>query len=173
MKGANWSRLNTVTVEQTILAEAKPAMARGMKAVQAEYMRRAARSRRTGHMLRTIVSDATRVGNIIYGWVGAGAFYARYLEEGTGLYGKRNRWITAKGGGMLRWPARGGATLAGRPRSGKPGQYIYARRVRGIRPRRFLRDAAMIAHPLVQRELQAGAVKAAHRLGLLAQRMGA
>lgn len=66
----------------------------------------------------------------------AGANYARYIEEGTGLYGPRKRKIVPVTKKALRWmggPA-GSLRLSGSPRSGKAGAgagAIFARSVKG------------------------------------------
>jgi hypothetical protein len=136
------------------------------------------RGYRTGHYARSITSDVTPLAEakrlpdgMVRGVVGTNVFYAPYLEYGTGLYGPRHRWITPKKpGGVLRFPQPGnrGFTLAGRQRSGRAGamaKYVYARRVRGIRPRRYARDAALIARPLVERRFHLAGQRAAQRLG--------
>jgi hypothetical protein len=43
-------------------------------------------------------------------------------------------------------------------------RYIYAKRVRGIRPRRYARDAAMIAEPKTVKIFEAAGKRAAERL---------
>lgn len=139
---------------------------------------RAQRSRRTGHYLRSITHLVTPTQTHVLGVVGTNVEYARWLEEGTGLYGPRNQWIYPKHAQALRWPAGGGHTfnpstgqytgfanapgfrLTGQQRQGAAGagaRYSYARRVRGIVPRRFARDAATISAPhVVLRFRQAG-----------------
>lgn len=82
--------------------------------------------------------------------IGTNVKYARFVHDGTGLYGPRRRAITAKGGGLMRWPVRGQSssrrsTVPGRgrvtTRSMRPQQYAYARKVRGMRGTPFLRNA--------------------------------
>lgn len=51
--------------------------------------------------------------------------YARYLQEGTGLYGPRRRTITPVRAKALRIPIRGGSPL-------------YRSSVRGLRPRKMV-----------------------------------
>lgn len=135
------------------------------------------RGYRTGHYSRSITSDVTPLGEAlatgrVVGMVGSNVFYARYLEYGTGLYGPLHHWIYPKPPNkFLRFPAAVGKgtpfTLAGRRRSGRAGamaQYVYARRVRGIVPRRYGRDAAMIAKPLVQERFRLAGRRTAERL---------
>lgn len=143
-------------------------------AAEREWRTRAARSRRTGHYLRSITHRITVHATVVIGEVGTNLVYAVYLEYGTGLYGPRNRWIAPKHGRVLRFPAEGGGRhvfsrvtgehagfqtapgfrLSGQQRAGRAGEaarYVYARRVRGIRPRRYARDAAMVARPTADR----------------------
>jgi hypothetical protein len=55
--------------------------------------------------------------------------YAWWVNTGTGIYGPRRRMIRPrKKGGLLRWV-------------GKDGTVRYARKVKGMRPRRYLVDA--------------------------------
>ena len=107
----------------------------------------------------------------IKGVVGTNVFYAPYLEYGTGLYGPRHHWIEPRNAKALRFPGAVGAgtpfTLAGRKRKGKAGagaRYVFARRVRGIRPRRYARDAAFIAAPKVGKVFEAAGRRAALRI---------
>jgi hypothetical protein len=55
--------------------------------------------------------------------------YAIWLHEGTGIYGPSGRPITPKSGKFLVW------------KDADTGQTIFAKKVRGIRPRPFLRNA--------------------------------
>ncbi len=55
--------------------------------------------------------------------------YARYVHDGTGLYGPKGQWIYPKRARFLRFQPKGSAG------------YVYARRVRGMRPNNFLADA--------------------------------
>lgn len=160
---------SAITVQQVLLAEAKDGITHAVLLHEAEWKRRAARSRRTGTYMRSITHRVERVRNQIIGMVGSNVFYARYLEEGTGLYGPRNRWIVPKTKSVLRFPQPGnkGFTLAGRQRSGKAGnqaQWVFAKKVRGIRPRRYARDSHMVVRPLIEREMRDVARRATARL---------
>lgn len=53
--------------------------------------------------------------------------HAIYTEVGTGLYGPLNRWITPKRAKYLSWVDKG------------TGQRVFAKRVRGQRPKRYFR----------------------------------
>lgn len=159
-----------------IIEEATKGMHQAVLLTEKEWKGRlvpGVRGYQTGHYSRSITSDVQQVrlsnGASIRGSIGTNVFYGRYLEEGTGLYGPRNRWIEPVTAKALRFPQPGnkGFTLAGRRRSGRAGamaKYVYAKRVRGIRPRRYARDAAMIAEPKVLKIFQEAGKNAARRL---------
>jgi hypothetical protein len=163
-------------VREIVMEEAQDGMRQSLLLVEAEWKHRLVpnlRGYRTGTYSRSITNNGgVRVGNFIKGLVGTNVQYAPYLEYGTGLYGPRHRWIEPRTAKALRFPARVGAgtpfTLAGRRRSGRAGEnarYVFARRVRGIRPRRYARDAAMIAAPKVGKVFEAAGRRAAVRIG--------
>lgn len=109
--------------------------------------------------------------------------YARYQEEGTGLYGPKNQWIYPKNARVLRWPAGGGASLfsggarmggsagpgfrlSGQQRSGAAGAsagWAFAKRVRGVRPRRYFRDGVLVSQGVVQASLRRALIAASER----------
>lgn len=68
------------------------------------------------------------MGGIPVGIVGTNVRYARFIHDGTGLYGPRKRLIRPVRAKALRWV-------------GRDGNVVFARSSRGIRPRPFLRDA--------------------------------
>lgn len=61
--------------------------------------------------------------------VGTNVWYATLVHNGTGLYGPRHRYITPKRAKFLRFRPKGSRS------------YVYARRVSGMRPNRFLLNA--------------------------------
>lgn len=160
-------------------------MAEAMQTVEGDWKQRADRAgaRRTGTYLRSITSRVfDRVVEIV-GTVGSNYFVAKLLEEGTGIYGPRNRWIEPRRARALRWPAGGshassisgartfkagpGFTLAGRVRSGRagtPAGFVFARRVRGIVPRRFAHDASLATRGHVERIFEQGGRRIVARL---------
>lgn len=82
--------------------------------------------------------------------VGTNMKYARFVHDGTGIYGPKGRPIRPVNAKVLRWPVRGvsssrPSTVAGRGRvvskSSTRTGWAYAREVRGVRPTPFLRDA--------------------------------
>lgn len=70
--------------------------------------------------------------------VGTNVAYARFVHDGTGIYGPRAQMIRPKSKKILRWKARSGQ------RSSKGG-YVFAREVRGMRPNPFLTNALSAA----------------------------
>lgn len=65
--------------------------------------------------------------------VGTNVFYARWVHDGTGIYGPRGRRITPVRRKRLRF------------RPGGTGRYVYARSVRGMAGNPFLRNALRAA----------------------------
>ncbi len=82
----------------------------------------------TGRLRSSIlVSPARRSGNRIEGSVGTNVRYAAWQEAGTGIYGPRRQEITPKRAKVLSF------------RSG--GRQVFARSVRGSKPRWYFRGA--------------------------------
>lgn len=73
--------------------------------------------------------------------VGTNVFYARWIHDGTGLYGPRARVIRPVRKRVMRFRPK--VQLPGRRRG--RGGWVYTRRVVGIRPNHFLRDALSAA----------------------------
>ncbi len=65
--------------------------------------------------------------------VGTNVRYARFVHNGTGLYGPRHRMITPVRAKRLRFKPRGSR------------RYVYARAVRGMAPNPFLKNALWAA----------------------------
>lgn len=74
--------------------------------------------------------------------VGSRLKYAIYVHEGTGIYAGRG-YIYPRSARVLRWPARAGSPR--RYSGGATARYVYARRVRGVPGRPFLRQALAAA----------------------------
>lgn len=73
--------------------------------------------------------------------VGTNLEYGLFVHEGTGIYAGKG-YITPKRGKFLRWPVKNN-TGQGRRRykAGATAQYRYAKKVKGIPGRPYLRDA--------------------------------
>ncbi len=77
------------------------------------------------------------------GYVGSGLKYALYVHEGTGIYAKLNpKPIKPKSKPFLAWPIKNNSG-AGRRRykGGKTAGYAYAKQVKGVPGRPFLKKA--------------------------------
>lgn len=65
--------------------------------------------------------------------IGTNVFYARYVHDGTGIYGPRRQMIRPKRGRYLRFKPAGSR------------RFVYARAVSGMPPNRFLLNALSAA----------------------------
>lgn len=83
----------------------------------------------TGELHNSIYGKVVKVGNRLYGEVGATAAHASFIEKGTGIYGPRKQMIIAKPGKVFVF------------RSRTTGQLVFTRRIRGTRPIHFLERA--------------------------------
>lgn len=89
--------------------------------------------KRTGTLGRKITHTAARTsGKTVSATVGVKLSYAFYVEEGTGLYGPKRRYITPVTAKRLAWVATAGPSA---------GQWMRAKRVRGMQPWHFMRNA--------------------------------
>lgn len=94
-----------------------------------------------GRLRASLTMEVVSTGGSFYIRVGSNLDYAIFVHEGTGIYVGRPM-ITAKGGGLLRWPAKNNSGSGNRRYSGgSTSGYVYARKVRGQPPQPFLRDA--------------------------------
>lgn len=89
----------------------------------------------TGHLARTIrVGTVTETSALVLAGGPLNVGYARYVEEGTGLYGPHRRKIVPRRAKVLRWKG-GGSRVTGR---GKGSRWIVARSVKGRRATPYL-----------------------------------
>ncbi len=65
--------------------------------------------------------------------IGTNVRYARWVHDGTGIYGPHHTPIRPRQAKFLRFRPRGG------------GRYVYARQVKGMRPNPFMRNALRAA----------------------------
>ena len=99
---------------------------------QARMVAGAARKRaprRTGRLAGSISSRVATAGGKAAGIVTATAPYARFVHDGTGIYGPRGQMIRPRRARMLSWRDR------------DTGEQIFAKAVRGVPPRPFLIQA--------------------------------
>lgn len=84
---------------------------------------------RTGRLRGQITPTVVIEGGLPVGLVTASAPHSLFVHEGTGIYGPTGRPIVSKRpGGVLRFPGKGGTV-------------IFARSVKGSKPRKFLTEA--------------------------------
>lgn len=86
---------------------------------------------RTGHGLDSIGVDVSLSPDEVS--VKGGAKYLKWLDEGTGLYGPHHTVITSPTGKVMRWAAEG----SGRATGAGGGDFVFARSVKGMKPRPF------------------------------------
>ena len=61
--------------------------------------------------------------------VGSPLLRARWIHDGTGLYGPLRHFITPQRGSRLRWKPKGST------------KFVYAKRIKGMKRNQFLKDA--------------------------------
>jgi hypothetical protein len=94
-----------------------------------------------GRLRQSITVEVRAEGGTIVGRVGTNVKYAMWVHEGTGIYAGRG-YITPKSAKALRWPVKNQSGQGRRRfRAGKTANYAYAKRVKGMKGRPFLRDA--------------------------------
>jgi hypothetical protein len=121
----------------------KEAMTRATLTLLGVVMRRVPVGK-TGNTRRShtyhVAPDSSR------GVVGTKSRIARYIHDGTGLYGPKKRKITPVTKKALRTP------------------YGPRKSIKGMRPRPYMRDAAQEAKPAIDRELAAAGIRAIARV---------
>ena len=97
----------------------------------------------TGRLRASIAVESGIVDNEPVARVGTNVSYALFVHDGTA--GGGTGWIYPRRARVLRWPVTNNAyrSTGGnrRYRGGRTAAYAFAPRVRGMRPRPFLRDA--------------------------------
>jgi hypothetical protein len=87
----------------------------------------------TGRLRASINTQLVVRGDRPIAIVGTNVRYARFVHDGTGIYGPRGRVIRPKRRKFLRFRPKG------------TGRWVYARKVRGMRPNPFLANALVAA----------------------------
>lgn len=94
-----------------------------------------------GRLRASITTEVRGSGPSLTVRVGSNLKYAVYVHEGTGIYAGRG-YIYPKRGRYLRWPVKNNSGSGNRRyRGGSTSRYAFAKRVRGVKGRPFLRDA--------------------------------
>ncbi len=171
-------------IRKIVVEEATKAAARAGGIIERNWKSQI--NSRTGHYRRSITTSVEAPGaasgigappnvrfvaggNKVTLTVGTNLDYALWLEEGTGLFGPLKKKIVPKRAKALRFPAgSAGFTLAGRRRSGRGGaqaSFVFAKSVKGIKPRRYAAQAGERSRAAVEREFAKGGAKALARIG--------
>ncbi len=105
-----------------------------------------------GLLRGSIHSDIRTIGNETVGVVGTNLEYAPYQEFGTGIYGPKGSPITPKRGKFLVF-------------KNKAGRQVFARSVKGSRPRRFMAKGLKAVQNNMTKIKAAGIAAARKRMG--------
>ena len=101
--------------------------------------------RDTGALAASIEPTVNVYGKLVVGRVGSSLNYARYIHEGTGIYGPKHRRIVPVSAKVLRFKAGRAIGPAPAGKSGTSpenrGGWIFAKSVAGIPPHPFLVEA--------------------------------
>ena len=89
----------------------------------------------TGRLRSSIHTEMFTDDGQVIARIGTNVGYARYIEEGTGIYGPRGRPIRPVRAQFLSWVPRGQS------------KRVFAREVRGVPPRPFLMPALESVFP--------------------------
>ena len=87
----------------------------------------------TGRLRSSIVTVPVRRDGELAVLIGTNVFYARYVHDGTGLYGPKHRPIRPVRAKLLRFKPRGKS------------RYVFAKEVKGMIRNQFLLDALKVA----------------------------
>lgn len=125
----DWNQLHKI-LNSPYGPVAKQLLVRGNKVATAAKRRISNNPKRvnTGRLRNSIGVRLTVINGTKLGVeVGTNVHYAKWVHQGTGLYGPHNRMIVPRHSKVLRWRNKG--------------RYIYTKHVKGMRPNPFLRDA--------------------------------
>jgi len=98
---------------------------------------------RTGTLKASITYEIEPGNHQLIGVVGTNTKYAPYVELGTGIYGPSKTVIRPKKAKVLAWVSSGArpTTSAGWKRAQMEGRAVFAKEVKGMRPKPFLTPA--------------------------------
>jgi hypothetical protein len=100
----------------------------------------------TGRLRGSVTTEIVITSGRPMARVGTNLPYGRYVEEGTGIYGPKGRPIRPVNARLLRWPVTNNSG-SGRRRykGGRTAEFAFARSVKGMKPRPWLRPALSAA----------------------------
>lgn len=90
----------------------------------------------TGRLRSSVVTVLYTTNGKLSVRVGTNVFYARWVHDGTGLYGPHAQYIVPRSKKVLRWKSKTYGNKKG---------YVYARRSKGMQANHFLADALSAA----------------------------
>jgi len=93
-----------------------------------------------GRLRASITHRVIETGNNVIARTGSNVKYAAYQEFGTGIYGPRRRLIRPVKAKVLSWKS-------------KSGKRVFARFVRGVRPKRYFAKALVAEKPIAAMRL--------------------
>ena len=139
-------RVNQAVVDELLRGRSGPVVRHIndiVDAVSAEAKRNVKRD--TGALGASIEPTVNVYGRLVVGRVGSPLNYARYLHEGTGIYGPKGRPIYPVSAKVLRFkPGRMMGPLPAGKNGTSPenrGAWVFARSVKGVPPHPFLVEA--------------------------------
>lgn len=93
-----------------------------------------------GRLRASITHTVIETGNNVIARTGTNVTYAAYQEFGTGIYGPRRQLIRPKNAKVLSWKNRSG-------------QRVFAKFVRGVKPKRYFTKALVAEKPVAELRL--------------------
>jgi hypothetical protein len=94
-----------------------------------------------GRLRSSLASELRQDRGDLVARVGTNLDYGLFIHEGTGIYAGKGP-ITPKRGKYLRWPVKNNSGQGRRRyKAGATAQYAYARKVKGVKGRPYLRNA--------------------------------
>jgi hypothetical protein len=94
----------------------------------------------TGRLRASITWEIRLLGQKPVGRVGTNVKYAKFVHDGTGIYGPTGQLIRPKHAKALRWKSKQYGA-----KKGKGKGYAFAQYVKGMKPNPFLKDALSAA----------------------------
>ena len=81
-------------------------------------------------------------------------FYGLYQELGTGIYGAQRRYITPRRARFLAWRVRAKDKKMGKYPGKRAGDWVFAKRVRGVPARHFLERGFKVVFKAIEISLK-------------------
>jgi hypothetical protein len=95
-----------------------------------------------GRLRASLALEMVEVAGVPAARIGSNLPYLKYVHDGTGIYGPHGTRIVPVSAKALRWPVKNNSGTGNRRyRGGSTIQYRFARSVKGVRGRPFLREA--------------------------------